>query len=49
MIELAAFVALAAGVAGIGLWLGIIVGGRIDRRLSPPDPEPLSGPHEEQP
>ncbi len=49
MIEVVAYLALALAVTGLGVWLGMILAGRIDRRLAPPDAEPPPPSHEEQP
>ena len=48
MTELAVYVVAVAVIAGLGIWLGIIVAGRIDRRMARPDAEPTP-PNEEQP
>jgi hypothetical protein len=49
VIEAAAYLVIAIAIAGLGARLGMIVAGRIDRRLAPPDAEPPPAPHEEQP
>jgi hypothetical protein len=49
MIELAAYVVVVAAVAGVGIVLGMILGRRIDRRLTPPDADPPAPSSEEQP
>jgi hypothetical protein len=48
VIEAVAYLALALAVTGLGVWLGMILAGRIERRLAPPDAEPPPS-HEEQP
>ena len=48
MIEVAVYLVVVLLIAGLGVWLGIILAGRIDRHLAPPDAAP-SQPQEEQP
>jgi hypothetical protein len=48
VIEIAVYLVIVLAIAGIGIWLGIILGGRIDRRMTPPDAEPAPAPNEEQ-
>ncbi len=49
MIELGAYVLAVAVVLVIGIRLGMILAGRIDRHLAPPDAAVQPAPHEEQP
>ena len=49
MIEVGVYLVIVVAIAGLGVRLGMIVAGRLDRRLAPPDAEPASAPHEEQP
>ena len=49
MSEVAVYLVIVLAIAGLGIWLGIILGGRIDRRITPPDAEPAPPPNEEQP
>ncbi len=48
MIEVGAYLVVVVLVFGLGIRLGMIVAGRIDRRLTPPEATPPSAPHEEQ-
>lgn len=49
MIEVAVYLVIVLAIGGIGIWLGIILAGRIDRRMTPPDAETPAAPTEEQP
>lgn len=49
MIEVAVYLVIVIAIAGLGIRLGMIVAGRIDRRLTPPDAEAPAAPPEEQP
>ena len=49
MIEVAVYLVIVLAIAGLGIWLGMILGGRIDRRMTPPDAEPPPTPNEEPP
>jgi hypothetical protein len=48
VIELGAYVAVVAAVLVIGIRLGMMLAGRIDRRSAPPDAAAPSATHEEQ-
>ncbi|MFN8629149.1 MAG: hypothetical protein U0838_02160 [Chloroflexota bacterium] len=49
MIEVAVYLAIVLVIGGLGVWIGIIVAGRIDRRMTPPDAEPADPPPTEEP
>ena len=49
MIEIALYLAAVLLIAGLGIRIGMILAGRIDRRMTPPDAEPASAPQEDQP
>ncbi|MHB8960859.1 MAG: hypothetical protein ACYDAN_14705 [Candidatus Limnocylindrales bacterium] len=40
MSDLVVFVVVVAAMAGVGIWLGMIVAGRIDQRMAPRAAEP---------
>ncbi len=46
MSDLVVFVVVVAAMAGIGVWLGMIVAGRIDQRMAPRAAEPPPQPPE---
>ncbi len=48
MIEVAVYLVVVVIVAVVGVRLGMILAGPIDRRLTPPDPETPVPPEEEQ-
>jgi len=49
VIEVAVYLVIALVIGGLGIWIGMILAGRIDRRMTPPDAEPPEAPTEEQP
>ena len=49
MIELGAYLAVVAVVLGLGIRLGMMLAGRIDRHLAPADPAAPPASQEEQP
>ena len=48
MIEALVYLVIVVGVAGIGVWVGIILAGRIDRRTTPSAGEPAAQPTPEE-
>jgi hypothetical protein len=49
MSDLVVFLLIVAAVAGVGVALGMILAGRIDRLMASPTAEPPGTPQEEQP
>jgi len=49
MMEVAVYLVIVLLIGGLGIWIGMILAGRIDRRMTPPDAEPPAAPTEEQP
>ena len=47
--KVAVYLVVVLAIAGLGVRLGIILAGRIDRRLTPPDAEPGPATREDQP
>jgi hypothetical protein len=48
VIEVVVYLVIVIALAGLGVRLGMILAGRIDRRLAPPDVDPPHAPTEEQ-
>ncbi len=48
MIEVVVYLAVVLGLAAIGVWVGIILAGRIDRRMTPPEADPAVTPAPEE-
>ena len=49
MIEVAVYLVIVLALAGLGVRIGMILAGRIDRHLTPPDAEAATPPPAEEP